>query len=64
MLRTLLAVGGEFLAADRIAERSERGLDVARDFLELFVVGDVVLARGDGRDMQLECRGERGSPRL
>src|SRR5262245_13936402 len=30
-----LAVGGKFLAADGVAERSERRLDVARDLLEL-----------------------------
>jgi hypothetical protein len=54
-----LAVGREFLAADGVAQRCERGLDIARDLLELAIVGDVVLARGDGRDVALERNGER-----
>jgi hypothetical protein len=53
------AVGQKFLAADGKAERCERGLDIAGDLLELVVVGDVVLARGDRRDVALERSGER-----
>jgi len=53
------AVGQKFLAADGIAERRERGLEMACDLLELVVVGDVVLARGDRRDVALERSGER-----
>ncbi len=53
------AVGQKFLAVDGIAEGCERRLDVAGNLLEFVVMGHVVLARGNGRDMLLEGLGQR-----
>ena len=54
-----LAADHVFLPVARVAVRRQRRLEVARGFLQLVVVRDVVLARRDRLDMTLEGRGER-----
>ena len=61
-----LAVGNEFLPADREAIGLQSGLDVTRDLLQLVVVRDIVLAGRNDLDVSPErnrehafCLGER-----
>src|SRR6266550_3955650 len=53
------AADPKFLAADGIAHRCERHLDIASNLLEFVVMGEVVLAPGNGRDVTCNGLGQR-----